>query len=340
MPIRRPARIAVAVAVVAAVAWAAGRLPAVGGSWTAALGLIGRLPWFEILGLGAVWMLGLCVHATVLSASMPGLRRRRALTLNLTGSAVSNVLPLGGLAGTALNLSMTRSWGHSRLDFARFVVVTKACDVIAKLLMPAVAVGALLASGALSPAAGGWVLAAAVAFGAGALLLRAMCGRATPLLHVVGLASRACSWASRGRSVGAGWPTAVSALLEGTDVLVRRRRLTLTLGMAGYWLAQGALFWCCLAAVGLRPSPPVVLAGLVAERLMTLLVVTPGGAGPAETAMITVLIALGADPTRALAGVLLFRAFVFAAEIPVGGAVLLGWWASRRLTVRREPACV
>src|SRR4051812_29453956 len=32
-----------------------------------------------------------------------------------------------------------------------------------------------------------------------------------------------------------------------------------------------------------------------------------------------------------------FRAFVFAAEIPVGAAVGLGWWATRRLSARRDP---
>ncbi|MFI5897509.1 YbhN family protein [Actinoplanes sp. NPDC051513] len=322
------------VVVIAVAAWAASRASAAGASWTAALGLIGRLPWFDVLGLGLVWILGLYVHAIVLAASLPGLSRLRALTLNLTGSAVSNVLPLGGLAGTALNLSMTRSWGHSRLDFARFVVVSKGCDIIAKLLMPAVALAALLAAGAVTPATGGtWAIPGAVAFVAGVLLLRALCGRAAPLHRMVSLAARACSWAirRRARPVGTMWPATVSALLKGTDVLVRRRRLPLTLGMAGYWLAQALLLWCCLVAVGLHPLPSVVFAALAAERMMTLLVVTPGGAGSAEAGMVTILIALGVHPTEALAGVLLFRAFVFAAEIPVGAAVGLGWWATRRL---------
>jgi uncharacterized membrane protein YbhN (UPF0104 family) len=331
-------RIALAIAVLAAVAWAAGRASAAGASWTTALGLIGGLPWFEILGLAALWILGLYVHTFVLAASLPGLSRRRALTLNLSGSAVSNVLPLGGLAGTALNLTMTRSWGHSRLDFARFVVVSKASDIVAKLVMPAVALVALLATGVLTTtSARPWAIPAACAAISGALLLWALCGRATPLLYVVGRAARACAWATRGRVTGATWTATVLALLDGADVLVRRRRLALTLGMTGYWLAQGALLWCCLTAVGLRLPPAVVFAGLAVERAVTLLPITPGGAGPAEAGMAGVLIALGVDPTGALAAVLLFRAFVFAAEIPVGAAVGLGWWATRRLSARRDP---
>ena len=331
-------RITLAIAFLAAAAWAAGRASAAGASWTTALGLIGGLPWFEIVGLGVLWILGLYVHTIVLAASLPGLSRLRALTLNLTGSAVSNVLPFGGLAGTALNLTMTRSWGHSRLDFARFVVVSKACDIVAKLVMPAAALVALLATGVVTTTgAGPWVIPAACAFGSGALLLWALCGQATPLLYVVGLAARALAWATRGRAVGGAWPATVLTLLEGTDLLVRRRRVALTLGMTGYWLAQGALLWCCLTAVGLRLPPAVVFGGLAVERAMTLLPITPGGAGPAEAGMVTVLIALGVDPAGALAGVLLFRAFVFAAEIPVGAAVGLGWWAARRLSARRDP---
>jgi uncharacterized membrane protein YbhN (UPF0104 family) len=264
------------------------------------------------------------------------LTRRRALTLNLTGSAVSNVLPVGGLAGTALNLTMTTSWGHSRLDFARFVTVSTACEVIAKLLMPAAALAVLLGAGTLTPAAAGaWLVPVGAAFAAGVLLLWALCGHATPLLRLVDIVARSCTRVLR-RQVGATWSATVSALLAGTDQMVRRRGITLALGMTGYRLAQGMLLWCCLLAVGARPLPAVTFAALVAERAATLLTATPGGTGLAEAGMASVLIALGTDPTAALAGTVLYRAFVFAAEIPVGAAVGLGWWLVRRAHARRN----
>ena len=328
-------RVVLPLALLGLAAWAAVRAAAAGASITSALSLVAELSWAQVVGLAGIWALGLCAHATVLSAALPGLSRRRALTLNLTGSAVASVLPLGGLAGAALNLTMTRSWGHSRLDFARFLVVSKSCDIVAKLFMPTVALAALMATGRLTPAIGGaWAVPAGVALAAGALLLWALCGRATPLLRLVEAASAVYSRATR-RSVS--WTAAVAALLAGTDHLVRRRGATLALGTAGYWLAQSTLLWCCLLAVGERPLPPVVFAGLVAERVMTLMVITPGGAGPAEAGMVAVLIALGADPTGALAGVLLYRAFVFVAGVPIGATLGVGWWAARRARVRRNP---
>jgi uncharacterized membrane protein YbhN (UPF0104 family) len=334
-------RAALTVLLLAPAAWAVGRASASGASLPAALDLIGDLPWFELLGLGLLWITAVALHAVVLAAALPGLSHRRAMSMNLAGCAVSAVLPLGGLAGVALNLAMTRSWGHGRLDFARFLVVAKTCDVIGKLVMPAVALTALLATGVLATSAGGaWAPPVTVAVLAAALLLWALCGRAAPLLRLVELAARTASRLT-GRPVGAAWPATVSELLTGADMLVRRRRVALTLGTAGYWLAHAALMWCCLLAVGRRPLPAaVVLAGLVAERALTLVAVTPGGAGPAEAGAVTVLIGLGADPTGALAGVLLFRAFVLVAAIPTGAAVGLGWWAAHRARPGRDRADV
>jgi uncharacterized membrane protein YbhN (UPF0104 family) len=88
-------------------------------------------------------------------------------------------------------------------------------------------------------------------------------------------------------------------LLAETDLLMRRRRTVLTLGTAGYWLAQAILLWCCLLAVGVRAAPALVFGALIAERLMTLVVVTPGGAGLTEAGTVTVLIALGGLPNMA-----------------------------------------
>jgi uncharacterized membrane protein YbhN (UPF0104 family) len=330
-------RAALLMAGVAVVVWAASHLSTVGTSWSQAWPLITHLGWRWPVFLGAVWLLGLCVHTWVLTASLPGLSHRRALTLNLSGSAVSNVLPLGGVAGTVLNLGMVRGWGHSGLDFARFVVVSKAWDLVAKLVMPLVAVSVLLLRDA-GPVGHGvlWLFGAGAGAAAGLLVVAALLGRAAPLLRLVALAERLWGVALRraGREPATAWTSTVAALLEGTDRLVRRRWAELSWGMAGYWALLGVLLWLSLTAVGTHLSPAVVLAALVAERALTLLAITPGGAGLVEAGTVGILIALGADPTGALAGVLLFRAFVFAAEIPVGGLAAALWLLTRRTAPR------
>lgn len=324
-------RLALLVLTGLAVGYAATHLSAIGASWAHAWRLIAGLGWRWPLVLGVVWLAGLWVHTIVLVASLPGLTHRRALTLNLAGSAVSNVLPLGGIAGTSLNLGMIRGWGHSRLEFARFVVVSKAVDVVAKLLMPLVAVAVLALWHPALPGPGRWLGVAGACAAVGVLVAAALLGQAGPLLRVVAAAERLRdALRRRARGPRTTWTDAATELLDGTDRLVRRRWAQLSWGMAAYWGFQAALLWCCCAAVGLHLPPPVVLAALVTERALTLLAVTPGGAGVVEAGTIGVLIGLGTDPTDALAAVLLYRAFVFAAEIPVGGLATGVWLISRR----------
>ena len=64
------------------------------------------------------------MHSSVLTASLPGLSHRRALTLNLTGSAVSNLLPGGGAAGALVSLN--------RADVAAFDTLPGVGPVLAQ----------------------------------------------------------------------------------------------------------------------------------------------------------------------------------------------------------------
>ena len=100
--------------------------------------------WCGCWPLAAIWLGGLGIYSLVLSAALPGLGVRRSLLLNLSGSAVANVLPLGGAVATALNWRMVRTWGHSDGSFVAFTLLTNALDVLTKLLLPLVAVAALV----------------------------------------------------------------------------------------------------------------------------------------------------------------------------------------------------
>jgi uncharacterized membrane protein YbhN (UPF0104 family) len=99
---------------------------------------------------------------------------------------------------------------------------------------------------------------------------------------------------------------------------------------AGYILAQVALLFFSLRFVGLHASVTVVLMAAAIERLGSLVPLTPGGAGIAEIGTVAWLVATGLDPVLVVAGVLLYRTFLVAMEIPVGGLLLGGWaWLER-----------
>jgi putative heme transporter len=310
---------------------------AFGGLWIATHGVAGVM-WSDVLAvvdqvspwrfglLAAVWLGGLGIYSLVLSAALPGLGVRRALLLNLTGSAVANAVPLGGAVATGLNWRMTRLWGHSDEAFVTYCVLTNALDVATKLFLPLVAVAVLVAVSAPIPASVWFVAGACVV----ALLLMAGIQRAS---------SRA--------------PHRSAARLRPRDAVLHRlrestRRVSSLLAdrwprlvpaSAGYIAAQVLLLVLSLHAVGLDAAFSTVLMAAAIERLGTLIPLTPGGAGVAELGTVAWLIAMGLDPAGSVAGVLLYRVFLVLMEIPVGGALLGAWaWACRTGSTRGAAA--
>ena len=273
-----------------------------GGLWTATHG-VAHVGWSDVvvilrqvapeqvLLLTLIWLGGLAVYSLVLSAALPGLGVPRSLLLNLSGSAVSNVMPLGGAVGTALNWRMVTRWGHSGNAFAAFCLLTNALDVLTKLVLPLVAVAGLVSLEAHVPTTL-WAMAACCA----AVLVRGLAGRAgrataSSREHASGTGSSSdCA----GRPATRGCVSA-SCLRTGAP-----RLLTAS---AGYIAAQVALLDVSLHTVGLHPPLTVVIMAAAIERLGTLLPITPGGTGVAEVGAIAWLIGTGLPPVEVVAGV-------------------------------------
>ena len=319
----------------------------VGGIWLATHGIAG-VAWSEVVAviagvtlarlalLAAIWAGGLVIYSTVLAGSMPGLGMRRGLLLNLTGSAVSNVLPLGGAAGTALNWRMARSWGHSHKAFASFFVLTNALDVLTKLLLPPVALAALIALSIYVPAT-----------------VWALVGGCVLVLLLLVLAHLWTTARSQARSHDhprsnprprPAWWTAFVAQAEDVAGRVRTQLgqhwMRLLPASMAYIAAQVLLLSASLHAVGVAAPLAIVLMAAAIERTASMIPLTPAGTGVAELGTIAWLVANGLDPVGVVAGVLLYRLFMVVVEVPVGGILLTGWaWLHRgAVEAGRPPA--
>ncbi len=299
-----------------------------GGLWTATHG-VAHVAWSDVVAilrqvspeqlvlLTLIWLGGLAVYSLVLSAALPGLGVRRSLLLNLSGSAVSNVVPLGGAAGTALNWRMVTRWGHSGSAFVAFCLLTNALDVLTKLVLPLVAVAGLALVSAHVPTTL-WVMAACCAAVLTASLL------IEPVVRRMSVGARSRHrYVERAREVARDSWLRIRELLESAGP----RLLTAS---AGYIAAQVALLDVSLHTVGLHPPLTVVIMAAAIERLGTLIPITPGGTGVAEVGAIAWLIGTGLPPVEVVAGVLLCRIFLVVMEIPLGSALLAGWlWQQR-----------
>src|SRR5690349_20011244 len=261
-------------------------LPRVTGArWSAIADVLGRLTATELAGLTAVWLAGLWCYTFPLTATLPGLRRPQALTVNVTGSAVSNLMPFGGAVGLDASFAILRSWGFAPSRVALSAVVTGVWNVLAKMVLPLLALVGLLLAGDV--ATGRLAVGAAVAAAALALALALFVGTLW--------SERVAAAVGRGaQRLGHGllaavrsprrlvWSEAVPRWRHGILDLVRGGWVPLTLGLVGFLGAQALLLGLILHALGEDLSPAEVFAGYAFGRLLSTSVVPPGGIGVAE----------------------------------------------------------
>jgi uncharacterized membrane protein YbhN (UPF0104 family) len=312
---------------------------AAGVGWRDALAAMSGLTLVQLAGLGVIWFAGIWAHSFVLRAGLPGLSSRKAVMLNLSGSAVSNLVPCGGALGIGLNYAMCSSWGVTSTEFTLYTLVTNLWNVLTKLSLPTVALLAMLAVGNVT---------------APTVVLTSLAA----LVMLVGLVAAACAvvandtaafrvgavadWVARSicRLVRRGRPNGIQGFLSdvrrGGRTVMRRGWRQLTLGMLSYSALQGLLLWAALSMLGSTLGPAQILAGYAAERVLSIAVLTPGGSGLVEVGMTAVLVGLGGDPVVTVAGVLVYRAFVFGLEIPAGAAAL-AWWLWSRMRLGSPP---
>jgi uncharacterized protein (TIRG00374 family) len=104
----------------------------------------------------------------------------------------------------------------------------------------------------------------------------------------------------------------------------------MTFGLVGFFGVYYVLFWFCLHAVGVHMSFGQIFAAYAVGRLLTAVGLTPGGVGVTESGTAAVLVAWGAEPAGALAGVVLFSVYTHLMEIPLGAIGWLAWGVSRK----------
>lgn len=294
-------------------------------------------PLTGVLLLGGV-VVGLYCYTFTLTASLPGLRHWQALIVNVAGSSVGNLLPGGGAAGLAATYAICRSWGFARRDISTSAIVTGVWNVLARLALPLLGILGLLAGrdedvpGALGDAAvagtltGGLVLGtfvavlaserAAVVIGQGVdRLLRPLTRR----------------WVGR-RTISV--RALVVDLRARISDVVRTGWLRMTLGLVGFLAVYYGLFLLCLRTTGVDLFYGQLFAAYAIGRLLTAVGVTPGGLGVTETATAAALVAWGAEPAQAAAGVVLFSVYTHLMVVPLGA---LGWLAWS-LSPKKEPA--
>jgi uncharacterized membrane protein YbhN (UPF0104 family) len=308
-------------------------LPSVtGASWDSAAQVLSLVSPTQLAVLTGLWLVGLWAYSFVLSASLPGLSKGQGFVLNLVGSGVSNLVPFGGALGVGVTWTMARRYGFTHRAIGLFTGVTGVWNLLARLALPVAGLAALLmvgaqVSGTLLVATG---LAAALCAIVVGLVVAALGSERFAARLIAGVSAAVTAIARLvGRRAPEDLEVSLAAQRESAVELLKRGRGGLVLGMLAYLVLQGVLMWACLAVVGSDLGWAEVTAGYALGRMLTTVVLTPGGTGFAETGTAAALIALGGDPVVTVAGVLLFSFFTFVCEIP-GGLFAYLWHLAAR----------
>jgi uncharacterized membrane protein YbhN (UPF0104 family) len=80
---------------------------------------------------------------------------------------------------------------------------------------------------------------------------------------------------------------------------------------------------CCLAAVGARPNPSLVILAYAGGMLLALIPFTPGGLGFVEAGLTGLLTLAGATAHQAVVATLAYRLLTFWLPLPLGGVAYL-----------------
>ena len=298
-------------------------------TWGAVWHVLAQVPPTTALGLMLIMMAGLWLYTFTLTGSLPRLGHSKALIVNVSGSAVGNVLPGGGAVGVAATYKQLRSWGFTRKDVSTSIIVTGVWNVMARLLLPIVGIIAMLfGAGQLNPA----VMRAAAAGAIGGIIVLSVfisvlsseqvARRVGRMLEAVVRPFR------RAREEDVGFTRHVIEQRAQTISVVRGGWLPMTFGLVGFFGMNYLLFWFCLNTVGVQLPFAYMFFAFALSRLLTSVGVTPGGVGISETGVAALIVGWGAMPAQATAGVVLYSLYVHFFEVPLGALGWLAWLAS------------
>ncbi len=302
-------------------------------SWSEVFTVLRRVTGWELTLFLALEVLGLYCYTFVMTGAMPGLGHTRALVLNVCGSSVSNLLPGGGAVGLAATYSIARSWGFDLARVTTMAVVTGVWNVLARVVLPVIAVAGLSLGADDLPASMRDAAWAAIGSGLVIVVVATLATVSDRGAHVVGgLVDRGVRVFRAGHTDGA--TRALVRLRRQTAETVRTGWLPMTLGMAGFFGIYYLLFVLCTGVTGVDLSQGQLFAAYALGRLLTAVGVTPGGLGVTEAGTTAALVAWGADPASALAGVVIFSIFSHLMEVPLGALGWLAWSVMPRASER------
>jgi putative heme transporter len=294
------------------------------------LDVVGEIDARWIIALAVAMAANLVTYAPPWMVALPRLRFPQALAFTQASTALTFVVPGGGLVGMAGSFALLRSWSFPSNDVARAVTLTGIWNQLSNLLLPIVAVALLAAESEADSGLVSIALVGAAIFGVAAVAIGLILWRADVAHSIGDLLAGWCNGGLRRLRRGpVGWSGDSFARFQAQTVgLLRRRWHLLTLAAILGNLTVFLVLLVSVRAVGITPSHLTwieVFAGWSISRVLGLIPVTPGGIGVVELGLTTALVGFGGGNAAVVAAVLLYRFLTIVPTLVLGGATMLVW---------------
>lgn len=241
------------------------------------------------------------------------------LRTDLSGLAVSHLVPAGAAAGNAVRYRLLRTAHMSVEDASAGVSLEGVGSLLALLTVLWTGLGTAALFYGPSP-----VYLIPVVIG-GVVIVLAVLGRRHARgswlgIRLAGALPAMVPKRFRSRLVAA----ARTFVAEADRLLADRRRLRDCAKWAiANWCFDSASLWCFLAAFGVHLDPVGTVVAYAVANTLGALPITPGGLGLVEGSLIPGLIAFGGPAQAVLLGALSWRLIEFWVPIPLGGRAYL-----------------
>jgi uncharacterized membrane protein YbhN (UPF0104 family) len=301
-----------------------------------AVGAVAALDAATVGLLAACWVAMLAARASVYRWAHPRSRLAHGIVFDQVNLATGNALPGGMAVGYAARYRIGRSFGQTPHGVTLTMLAASQAFSIGRWLLVLVVVSRALAVG------GGTEVDTVVLVTALAFLAVAAVGwsvlahdcRATRWLVV--RAQRGLDRVGRrvGRVRDVPLVPFVDGLRTGARGLLRDRAWRVVAAGVVAAVAEAAILVVVVRGVDVAGAPATwdLLRAYLLARVASSFVPTPGNVGALEGALAAGLVAAGADPAAALAGVLVYRGVTYALPIASGAVVFGAWrrWDQRR----------
>ena len=285
--------------------------------------------WHELATLKPAWLAAALVFMAMSFVSLWEVQRIALRTPSwfavgtsqLLGNAMGSIIPGGAATASAFSYRMLVRAGVEPGAVASGVTASFLATTAAVFFLPVLAVPAVISAGAPS-----------------GLLTTAYIGAAVFVL-LIAVGSFVLFWDPPLIWLGRAARWTLSRIGKGDSVaelparLVQQRdEIRLAFGSRwkmGVLAAVGTrgfdyiVLVCCVAAVGAKPNPALLLLAYAAQALLRMIPLTPGGLGFVETGLTGLLVLAGVGAQEAVVATLAYRLISFWLPLPLGGVAAL-----------------